>query len=580
MSTSQKSPSVPDWITQIHNNHPHFAAPAVLASELTPETVPRILAQWSQLDSGSKFVVLFTPLLIKKHLQVAYKEPLQQLFALAVEDSDPWISATAKLLQSYPQQGTFNFHTEEITQLKVAAQEALQGGSLEFYPREHAYYNLQLAHQLTPPALRDPVHTNASATFNVSPKSRVSHTDRLETLKRLSLEATTTSKTTMFSGPPSVFRPSSRVSPTVSHFPPTTRSTPGVRPPTGATPATGLMANRSKPPGAGLLRPSAPRPPSVIMSNRPVARTGVAPPPGRYQRQTRIQLMDMSEANDIDKQRKEALEKKKEDERLAKESRRSQKMREAEERKQRELERKLEQKREREERRQQKLKQKEEEAAGRQRKPRGRPKVARVQISDDEHSSALESGEVDEAADVPITVSPTDSSPNRTTHKKRRLTTPSPNEPDDDLPDYEEERDVSPVMESVGTNQVTTVLPSSELEVIPPHPVPSSSSPPPTTIIRDFSNYPSHLRPLFDTIFSKCNVLLPADQRLIMDFLASNPNLVVPPLEEGRYYRAPIHQEKVFDKASANYALECIEFEIDYKTGEWRQVKRRTMVNE
>ncbi|KAJ1970279.1 hypothetical protein IWQ62_000006 [Dispira parvispora] len=555
MSTSQKSPSVPDWIAQIHNNHPHFAAPAVLASELTPETVPRILAQWSQLDSGAKFVVLFAPLLIKKNLQVAYKEPLQQ---------------------SYPKQGTFDFHADEIIQLKAAAQDALQGGSLEFYPREHAYYNSQLARQLAPPALRDPRRTNASATFNVNSKSRVSHTDRLEALKRMSLDATTTPKTSVFPGLPSVFRPPSRVSPTGSNFPPTSRPAP--RPPPGATPATGLMANRPRPPAAGFLRPSAPRLPGAMVPNRPIARTGVAPPPGRYQRQTRIQLMDMSEANDIDKQRKEALEKKKEDERLEKESRRNQKMREAEERKQREQERKQELKREREERRLQKLKQKEEEVAGRQRKPRGRPKVARVHISDDEQPATQEAGEVDETGDAPIT-SPTDSSPIRNVHKKRRVMTLSLNDPDEDLPDYEEEREASPTTESTITNQATTGVPSSEVEVVASHPVPSSSPVPPATIIRDFSSYPSNLRPLFDAIFKKCNVLRPADQRLIMGFLASDPN-IVPPLEEGRYFRAPIHQEKVFDKTSGNYAMECIDFEIDYRTGEWRQIKRKTTVNE
>ncbi|RKP40136.1 hypothetical protein BJ085DRAFT_37079 [Dimargaris cristalligena] len=661
MSGEQKVKLVQDWLTQIHNNHPHFRASAILASEMTLDNFPYIMALWSSLDSGIKLNLLFSAAIVRKGMLPTLLPFLEQgnfnvpwgeewwdhignttaqlhMLAVAITDKDSWVSTIARVLQPYPSRGTINLATPELTQLNQSAMETLREAQINIAPKDYALLNSPVRERICPRFTSIDILQTNRAVFQVQPKAQIAHTDRLDALRQAAKDAINGAKSGLMftkTQPPAGMggvgsRPGAIVSPThpskpvigglSRQMPPSAGVRPGMP---GSNPAiSSLFVNRKKPAtgAASFLRPSAPKPANTAINR--VIPAGVT---SRPQKQSRVKMLDIDEAQSINKQQEETKIRTKENEIAERENKRLQAKKEAEERKIQEQERKKELQRERLEKRAQRQKQKEEEVAikavKRQTRKEQREAAAKRKAdeeSDDDGDNVDSDGDgdidtgvtnkskfprnsrkestsddIESGEDRGVEVNESPSGPTKRRRLVRRVSR-IPDSDADDLPDYEDnegDKDIQVTAKPKPTRSAPTAKTvdddgdeeddddddgpnQGDMKVDT-----SAAANQPTTASlpnNDLSDVPPQLHDLVGTIFRHSNVLNPVDRRVIIDFLSGNQDRQAPNIDDSGVYRAAVHQQIVADPATGAQMIEHIDFEIDYNTGHWRQMKRRS----
>ncbi|KAJ1984316.1 hypothetical protein H4R34_000740 [Dimargaris verticillata] len=605
---------VQEWLTQVHNNHPVFATPVLVAGELSLETLQHVLSRWEYLDSGIKFTVLFSTLLVKKGILASVSTLLRQLFDQATQDQDSWISITAKILSPYPTSHAINTQTDEINALKDLILQGIGPSRMAFYPKHHAVLNPDVALAFIAKSTKTEGQDRPSPSmFVVKSAAQVSSSARLEVLQAAAEKANRSRKTSLFASstlsgvPPSKLMPlgrSSAASGGASRQPIAGMSAPSgvpVRPLAGGP----IPVIRKKSTGPSFLRSSAPQlsGSAVINKNIPPMTTpgaGAAATGGRYQRQSRIQMLDTVEAQTINKQQEATKLKSIQDEAQSRENRRLQMKREAEERKLREQERKRELKREKDERKQQRQKEREEERALKQANKRTTRKTRRSTASPEqsgneqsdngtkeEHEEGEASADEDRGGQDK---QDSDSDAGDASNKSKRRRISSSAEPDVEalhltedvpqLPDYEDMEQEALQLNATSTSTTMntgapTHPPGTKTQPPLPAAAPPSAPAPFEAVNHDYSQYPEDAQKLFRTIFARSNALTRQNQQFIINFLLAKPDSQRPPADSTGLFRAPIHVEPIYDPASSSTMTEHIDFEINYNTGSWKQVKRR-----
>ncbi|KAJ1923796.1 hypothetical protein IWQ60_005635 [Tieghemiomyces parasiticus] len=633
MATESKAKVVQDWLIQVHNTRPSFEAAEFVSSELTPDSLPAILSQWADLEPGVKLTLLFSALAVKKATFTELKEPLVELFKQAAADSDSWVSVIGHTLRTYPQNGTISSDCAGLRELRDGSAKILRGGRMQVYPREYGLLNPSVRRGFGALASDHELSPGTTTAFNVREKARVSHTDRLDAIRRAAKEAANTAKPGMFAptalggGPAGRGAGGKLVSPTYPGARPgplgrtlSSGAVPtavGMAPPGAAGAAASALFNRRKPATASFLRPAAPK----------VGAVHKGPAGGaRAQKQSRIQMLDLDEAQSINKQQEESKLRTLQNEAQERENRKLEAKKKLEERKAQEQEMKRELKREREEKKLQRQRAMETKRQSTTLRRRSRTEVDEAE----EEDGAVSDGDSDTPAG-PATI----------TKKRRRLSrrTSTSNDgwsgdeheeydpaggesgptltkakatsaapvPGSDLPDYEDEDtgtqgQAAPVENSTHSPEGQTAVvkqkratratrglrpstkssesPSSPVEAAPSAPVPATTavaSAAPTPASADpYTGYPPEVRNLLSTIFRNSNSLAPDHRRIITEFLTGAENHRPPPLDATGVFRAALHQDRMWDASTQSEVIEWIEFEIDYNNGHWRQVKRRT----
>ncbi|KAJ1982968.1 hypothetical protein H4R35_000094 [Dimargaris xerosporica] len=611
---------VQEWLTQVHNNHPVFATPVLVAGELSLETLQHILSRWEHLDSGIKFTVLFSILLVKKGILASVSTPLQQLFDQAIQDHDSWISITAKILSPYPTSHAINTQTDEINTLKDSILQAIRPNHMAFYPKHHAVLNPTVAQAFTAKSTKaEGPGQQPLSMFAVKSAAQVSAPARLEILQAAAEQANRTRKTSLFASSTLSGGSSNKLMPPGrGQLPPGRGNAVSGGAPRQPIPGMGGTASgvpvrpvaggpipvvRKKSAGPSFLRSSAPRlsGSTVINKNIPsitAPGAGAATTGGRYQRQSRIQMLDTVEAQSINKQQEATKLKSIQDEAQSRENRRLQLKREAEERKLREQERKRELKREKDERKQKRQKEREEERALKQASKRATRKTRRSTTSPeqsdndpsgngtkDEHEEGEASAEEDHG-DLSRQDSESDTGQASSKSKRRRISSSAEpdvealhiNEGNPQLPDYEDMEQEAQQLAAISTTTVTNPGAAGAPTRPPGHetqPPPPSAPAPFEAVNHDYSQYPENAQNLFRTIFARSNALTRQNQQFIIDFLLAKPDSPRPPVDPTGLFRAPIHVEPIYDPNTSSTMTEHIDFEINYSTGSWKQVKRR-----
>ncbi|ORY06555.1 hypothetical protein K493DRAFT_310502 [Basidiobolus meristosporus CBS 931.73] len=492
MTDRKRAEGVQEWLSQLLTDP--WISPTIAAGELTNDTLDDIKERWNLYETQIKLGVMFTLIGIKKNSLAEMSTKIEELITLGVEDPDEWVRLIAQTFQGFTASGRFNLEpqvfVERCTQPLSDLKDSLQKHGVGFHPRVFGYLNSQVVKSLQVTEGSKPVKTH----FKVKGSQDAIHASRQEKLKAF---VTTTNPTP--AGP----------APGISMARP---------PPAGAS---SLFVNRRKSSTNSFLRSSQPNKGPANAFSKGVVSNSV----GGYQRQQRIQLLDLDEGSSIIKKQEETKLKRQQDEQYEKELKRLKRKTEAEEKKQAEIEKKREREKEREEKRAAK-KRMDEEA----REAKAAAKAAAA-------AAALTAS--DEAADDPTERADDQYNPNGTEG------------PDDDNP--------------LGTPALPESPPivNSPPEALPPQAEPSISP---------------QLQQTQLAVLQNTNALNEEDRQRIIDFLCGKP-VAMPPNHSGETYQIVMNEEQKFDNRTSRTVLEHIVFEMNLSNGQWRKLRRKKTVN-
>ncbi|KAK9729523.1 hypothetical protein K7432_000208 [Basidiobolus ranarum] len=288
-------------------------------------------------------------------------------------------------------------------------------------------------------------------------------------------------------------------------------------PPAGAS---SLFVNRRKSSTNSFLRSSQPNKGPANAFSKGVVSSNV----GGYQRQQRIQLLDLDEGSSIIKKQEETKLKRQQDEAYEKELKRLKRKTEAEEKKQAEVEKKREREKEREEKR----------AAKRRMDEEAREAKAAAKAA---AATALTVS--DEAEDDPV----------------------EKVEPELNANNAEDAEEDNPL----GTPALS--------ESPPPINAPTDVTSPPIEPSISPQLQQTQLAVLQDT-----NALNEDDRQRIVDFLCGKA-VTMPPDHSGETYQIVMNEEQKFDNRTSRTVVEHIVFEMNLSNGQWRKLRRKKTVN-
>ncbi|KAK9712703.1 hypothetical protein K7432_006958 [Basidiobolus ranarum] len=490
MTDRKRAESVQEWLGQLLTDP--WISPTIASGEFTNNTLVDIKERWNYYETQIKLGVLFALIGIKKSDLTEMSSGIEELLSCAVEDADEWVRLVAQIFHGFSTTGKFNFEpqvfVERCSQPLFALKDSLKNTGVGFHPREFGYLNNGVVKSLQ---ATEVTRTTVKMHFKVQNSKGVAHTERQDKLQAFAMTSNPTP-----AGPVSgigIARSSAAAS-------------------------SSLFVNRRKNSTNSFLRSAQPNKGPANAFSKGVISNSV----GGYQRQQRIQLLDLDEGSSIIKKQEETKLKRQQDEVHEKELKRLKRKNEAEEKKQVEIEKKREREKEREEKRI--AKRRIDEAA---REARAASRLVTTNTYSDgtgeEHSED--------------TVRPDDMNRTEDTEDNNPLGTPAYPEP------------------SYSTNS-PPIIPSPQLD--------TSISP---------EQQQTQLAVLQNT-----NVLDGNDRQRIIDFLCGKP-VTMPPGHSGETYQIIMNEEQKFDNRTSRTVLEHIVFEMNLSSGQWRKLRRKKNVN-
>ncbi|CAG8518936.1 5755_t:CDS:2 [Paraglomus occultum] len=148
MATERRTFSPEAWRQRLHDlNVRDF--PTTVALELTKDTLGFVLKQWKSYSSTVKLSLLFSMLCIKKLQIKSFEDSLTQIINLGCVDEDEWVSQISKVLRQYPKTLALDFHGELIIHPDamenwLRLREKVRHRGTRFRPAEYPYIHPDL----------------------------------------------------------------------------------------------------------------------------------------------------------------------------------------------------------------------------------------------------------------------------------------------------------------------------------------------------------------------------------------------------------------------------------------------------
>ncbi|OZJ01793.1 hypothetical protein BZG36_05188 [Bifiguratus adelaidae] len=500
-----------------------------------------LIDRWHLYDSVTKLGVLFAFVCVKNRQMADIADNTRKILSMAQADTDEWVRVMGALLEDLPNSHNLNTKIEDVNDhfadsLSNLRKTVLSSGVL-FHPLEFDFLSQKVreSNQSHSPDFHRNIPTTIKH-FSVKPSKATEANARLEKLQKLAHTSTLSPNAT----------PPLRIPPAVN--------------------APNIF--NARPPGRKSSLPSFLRsagPPKVVpintqprasMSGGPssITPTSARSAPG-FNKPSKVQMMDLTEAIDVDKKQQEMKDRIQQDEQAQKDAKKQEIQQKRDEKKKVEEERKLEKEREKEERAALKRARMEEKRKKEQEKEDGRERSQ--ENSDGDHSSEPEPKRPREAD---------------TSESPQEYIQPEPVANTLPLSNYDLQ---APPKRANDVQKPSLGLSNAP----PPEARPSPQATNGTNGLAPAVGAPTIIhgeqRPDVISAFEKTNKLTEENRALIQQFLDGAAVITNQP--EGTDTREILLNEETGPDPSGEYKTitELIVFEIDYGVGAWKKLKRR-----
>ncbi|RHZ59946.1 hypothetical protein Glove_360g35 [Diversispora epigaea] len=570
------------WLTQASMNP--WTLPAVIGPELSKEILQHIYGHWGTYSNNIKLGVLFAILCIRRLLVGGLKAEITAIVTNGTHDKDEWVRLISRMLQEYPNSLTIDLNIEQYIpeKAKIGLRDLsfrIRKSGIKFYPVEYAFTDREICESFST------VVSSINAPtlhFNLRSENSSNH-DRQLKLNNLQLlpspNLTSPTNSNGFNLDSQLNRgqsqgPSARSNTTPSLFIPKRRpsqlSLPIPRPSIPPLQRPGPISTGSSNTSPALKSPE------IKISQRK-----------KYQKPTRIQMIDISTGTSIIKNQEESRRQTQLEEQHQKELKRQERARKAEERRREEDERKQQREREKAE----KARQREEAKQAKEREKKERASrsnsISESQVSSGRKKKKINEEETIEEETIVI-------SDGELPHKPSQVALVSPSSPTSTtkLPtnveqnrEEHEQRSQENLSPTNGPNPEVT----SETTIHTPASIPSEQPP---NYNENYEEIPAREMSQKDRrlFYCNCNAVLsqanqveknPELRQIIINFLGGVHELkelmdvssgVSSPEDALRHI---VLHEQTVRSPEGKAIKETFLFEMNINDGKWRKLKRR-----
>ncbi|KAF8959657.1 hypothetical protein BGZ46_001722 [Entomortierella lignicola] len=603
-----KGEGVHDWLSQ------HLTAPwhghQTVASELGNDIIANIKERWSQLESSVRLGVLFSLISLKKAQQIQLKDKCQELIDHACSDPDDWVRLVSQMLKEFPKDASLRFNVEQFAdqaQLGSLLDELtshISRDGIKFHPKEFAYLSdtvCKVGQGKDPATKAYPPLTGPSLQqhFNLRDSHVALHNERAEKLRKMAEQASPIVPSGSFPsissgasgsaiGSASIGTPvstagqgnggtsASASSTTVGSA---SQSTVPLGPPGHPRAPAKAGSLFVKKPANSFSRNNPPRPMSLVRQTTPgqlplrSPRLDSPTTPRLNQKQSRIQILDIQQGNEIMQSMNDEKKRKEQAEQREKELKREQRQQELEAKRQQDAEKKAQLQREKEEKKREKEEAKKSKEKLKQ--DRDRQRQEKDQENEDRSQTGETRGPPDDDDDEDDDEGTLSTLPAKKRSRLNSNNSRRGSRDDEDDNDYDNERLDRPMESASPATTPLNYAYSNQAIHDDGRPTPAA-----THFLGD-SYFPqqqqqqqqgSSVLSENPTIFQDTNLLTAEDRVYIEAFLEGHP--MKRPHENESIYQIVMNQKQVQD-ASGRIMYETILIEMNFDTGEWKKIKRR-----